>query len=177
MSRWSTPPVSPRSHPGRRMHRRLNRADHRGHRRRSSLSGLIRLSRTLRRRSIGAGHGTGRRQPMQCHGSREAAPEICRNRGQVSWSQLPLGPVSFISLDDLEKCERQSVRRRRPFVGFDQRRGATQPLAGLRRCSSGLAGDLRRSGPCCMPGLHRTELDRYTAQESAQQAGSWPDFC
>jgi hypothetical protein len=33
---------------------------------------------------------------------------------------------------------------------------------------------LRRSGPRCVSGLHRTELDRYTAEESAREAGSGP---
>jgi hypothetical protein len=44
-------------------------------------------------------------------------------------------------------------------------------VADLCRCSSRLAGGLRRSGPRCVSGLHRTELDRYTAEESARQAG------
>jgi Transposase len=33
---------------------------------------------------------------------------------------------------------------------------------------------LRRSGPRCVSGLHRTELDRYTAEESAREAGRGP---
>jgi hypothetical protein len=35
-----------------------------------------------------------------------------------------------------------------------------------------LAGALRRSGPRCASGLHRTELGRYTAEESAREAGA-----
>ena len=57
------------------------------------------------------------------------------------------------------------------FLRLDQRRGTAQPVADLRRCSSRLAGGLRRSGPRCVPGLHRTELARYTAEESAREAG------
>ena len=40
----------------------------------------------------------------------------------------------------------------------------------LLRCSSRLASGLRRSGPRCVSGLHRTELDGYTAEESAREA-------
>jgi MbtH-like protein len=39
-------------------------------------------------------------------------------------------------------------------------------------CSSRLAGGLRRSGPRRVSGLPRTELARYTAEESARDAGS-----
>src|SRR4029077_3593927 len=68
--------------------------------------------------------------------------------------------------------EHQSVRRRqRQLPRFDQRRGAAQPVADLLRCPSRLAGGLRRSGPRCVSGLHRTELARYTAEESAREAG------
>ena len=35
---------------------------------------------------------------------------------------------------------------------------------------------VRRSGSRCVSGLHRTELDRYTAEESAREAGSGPGF-
>src|SRR6202020_1391397 len=73
--------------------------------------------------------------------------------------------------------EHQSVRRRRwPFFRLGQRRGATQLVAGLRRRSSRLAGSLRRRGPRSVSGLHRTELDRYTAEESAREAGRGPRF-
>jgi MbtH protein len=34
----------------------------------------------------------------------------------------------------------------------------------------------RGSGPRCVSGLHRTELDRYTPEESAREAGSVPGF-
>jgi MbtH-like protein len=37
-----------------------------------------------------------------------------------------------------------------------------------------LAGRLRRSGPRCVSGLHRTELARYTSEESAREAGTGP---
>ena len=51
-----------------------------------------------------------------------------------------------------------------------------EPVAGLRRRSSRLAGGLRRSGPRCVSGLRRTELARYSAEESAREAGSGPGF-
>ena len=49
-------------------------------------------------------------------------------------------------------------------------------MAGLRRRSSWLAGGLRRTGPRCVSGLHRAEPDRYTAEESAREAGRGPGF-
>jgi hypothetical protein len=49
-------------------------------------------------------------------------------------------------------AEHQSVRRRQWQLScLGQRRGATQPVAGLRRCSCRLAGGLWRSGPRCVP--------------------------
>jgi hypothetical protein len=49
---------------------------------------------------------------------------------------------------------------------------ATPPVSDLRRCSSRLAGGLRQRGPRGGSVLHRTGLDRYTAGESAREAGS-----
>jgi hypothetical protein len=47
----------------------------------------------------------------------------------------------------------------------------------LRRRSRRLAGGLRRSGARCVSGLRRTELARYSAEESAREVGGGPGVC
>ena len=42
--------------------------------------------------------------------------------------------------------------------------------------SGGLSGGLRRSGPCCVSGRYRTELDRYTTKVTAQEVSRAPGY-
>ena len=76
------------------------------------------------------------------------------------WPPVWFGTFPLCRLDVWSTGEHQSVRRRLwQLSRLGQRRGVTQPVAYLRRCSSRLAGGLRRRGPRCVSGLHRTELD------------------
>jgi len=53
-------------------------------------------------------------------------------------------------------------------------------VAELSRRSAAAAPNRSTNRPCsvsrCRHGLHRTELDRYTAEESAREADRRPDF-
>lgn len=90
---------------------------------------------------------------------------------------LWFGPVPLMSTMYLENCEHQSIRRRqRQLFRLGERRGATQLVAGLRRCSSGLASGTRGSRPSCVFGVHRATLARYQAEEPAGQARNGPGF-
>ena len=111
---------------------------------------------------------------------------VTRASGEGPPTQIPRTPrQTFVGLSMFRTCytyveytfwrrgEHQSVRRRRwQFFRLGQRRGAAQPVARLRRCSSRLAGGVRGSGSRSVSGLHRAELDRYPAEESAREVGN-----
>lgn len=90
---------------------------------------------------------------------------------------LWFGPVPLMSTIYLENCEHQSIRRRqRQLFRPGERRGATQLVAGLRRCSSGLASGTRGSRPSCVFGVHRATLARHQAEEPADKLATGRGF-